>query len=128
MGSNDALKAWSLISPLPVIAYVEAADQYIVYINGIVTTYATAMHLMLEPYGIRPSPEVKRNLQHNMANIYATGIFGDVQWDDVIYNTDYVGYIRSVLRDYIKKITHDMHINDVMKLLDTNLAKTLSNS
>jgi len=124
MASKEKYKSWSLLSPAPINVYLSRYDEYVTFINGIVLTHRHATQLILEPYGIYASPEVKRHIEKGFKNLYSSGALGDEQWDLMVYKTDYYLFVRRSIRLHLQKLVEDMHINDALKLLDTTNAAT----
>jgi predicted transcriptional regulator len=100
MFNSSPQRAISMLSPLPIIVHLKKYDENIVYWNGI---YA--------------SPEIRRVTQERFARLYATGVFGDVDWLKAVHLKDYYMQVNYYLNEHIRTVTSNRTLYEAAKLL-----------
>jgi hypothetical protein len=117
MFNSSPQRAISMLSPLPIIVHLKKYDENIVYWNGVVLLHSHALQLMLVPYGIYASPEIRRVTQERFARLYATGVFGDVDWLKAVHLKDYYMQVNYYLNEHIRTVTSNRTLYEAAKLL-----------
>ena len=118
-------KSWSLLDPKPVLLYLPASDEYIVYWNGKVMSHAMALCLTMEHFGIYPTPEMKNVLEENYRKIYYANGFDTRAWDSKVEAGPIYHYIKRIMADHLKKVLEDKEAKDVLKWFDYKRARQL---
>lgn len=115
---NSPQRAWSLVSPLPVVVYLKNYDEYVVFWNGFLLSHAHALQLMLVPYGIYASPEIRRAVTDTFFTLYSSGAFSDVNWDKSVHE-NYYNQVNYFLNQHITTFTQNKTLPEAVKFLST---------
>lgn len=115
--------SWSLIDPRPVLRFVPECDDYIVYWNGVVMPHLMALNIMMERFGVFPSPEMKVMLMRNYRKLYYAGAFGTRAWDDLAMNGSMYNYLNRLMYEHIKTLIEGRTEAEMLGWFNYNRAK-----
>jgi len=102
MNTYHSIRAWSLLTDLPVLCYVKLIDEYIVFWDGYLMSMQSALAVALEPYGIYHGASVYDKIHSDFAKIFAAGGFGKQHWpQDLVKNV--LPYHRKIRLDLKEK-------------------------
>lgn len=117
-------QSWSLLDPKPVLMYVPAVDDYIVYWNGVVMPHAMALCMAMEHFGVWTTPEMKTALERNYAKIYYAHGFDTRAWDTVVSSgTPVYVYLRKVMKQHLAKVMEGRQGSEVLGWFNYNRAR-----
>jgi len=119
-------KAWSLMSPQPVIFLVKEHNEYLVYWDGFLMPYIVAFNIAMEKFQIYPSPKMKEKMFTKYRQLYYSGAFGiEIKYFDDFAASGLYGYVRQTIgsrakNQLIKKntITEVLTMFDLARLQD----------
>jgi hypothetical protein len=107
-------QAWSLIDPKPVLVYVEAVDDYIVYWNGIVMPHTMALCMTMEYLGVWPTPEMKNQMESDYRKIYYADGFQTRAWDRKVENGHLYTYLKRIMKDHLVRVLDGRSAPDLL--------------
>jgi len=118
-------QSWSLLDPKPVLLYLGALDEYIVYWNGVAMTHIMAMNMALEPFGIYATPEMKSVMEKDYRKIYYAGGFNTRAWDFKVSESPIYPYVKRLMIEHIKKTIEESSkgISEVLGWFDYDRAR-----
>jgi len=111
----EAEKAWSKISPLPIIKYLKEYDTKLVCWDTLMLTHKLAFALAMEHYGIWMTPEMKRHILAEYRVLNAAGIFGHNDWDGIIQQ-DFIPYLRKKITEHRAETLKNVTIEECLLL------------
>ena len=101
-------KAWSLISPLPVVRYLPKYDEYVVTWNGALMPHIIAFNIAMRQYGAFQSPSVQQAMEKTYYKLYNSGAFEDMfEWTTPNADTGLTAV------KYLNKLMHNFAMETV---------------
>lgn len=96
--------SWSLLDPKPLMVYNKKFDAHICCWNGVLMTRTYALIVVAYQWNnIMPSQAISHAAWKEFVKLYSLGVFGDVDWDHYIeqtqYNTHHTYLIRQLNAD-----------------------------
>ena len=107
-------QSWSAIDPRPVIVYVAESDDYLVYWNGIAMTHSMALCMVMEYFGIFPTPEMKSALEKNYKRLYYSNAFATRAWDTKIENGSIYPYLKRIMAEHLNKLIERKNPKEIL--------------
>jgi hypothetical protein len=115
--------SWSLLDPKPVLLYLQNADEYIVYWNGVVMPHTMALCMAMEYIGIYPTPEMKTAIEQNYRRIYYANGFDTRAWDHKVEAGFVYPYIKRISEKHVKKVIEGKDAKDILGWFNYNRAR-----
>jgi hypothetical protein len=116
-------QSWSLLDPKPVLLYVERVDDYIVYWNGIAITHSMALCMVMEYFGVWPTPEMKTAMEKNYLTIYYANGFDTRAWDSKVESSPLYPYLKRIMAEHMAKVIENREARDVLGWFDYSKAR-----
>ncbi len=117
--------SWSLVDPRPVAVYLVNVDDYLVYWNGKVMPHLMAMNMVMEYFGMYPTPEMKTAMEKNYERIYYSNGFATRAWDRRVQSGPIYPYLKRIMEPHLKSLITDKAktISEVLSWFDYSKAR-----
>jgi hypothetical protein len=117
MTTFESAKTWSLVDNKPIVCYVKATDDYIVYWNGYFMSHSSALCVMLEKFGAYFGQGVRLEVEKEFADMHCRGSFNVTDLSIGDSNT-ITNYHKKVCEKAAEELAKKYTINEVFGWFD----------
>lgn len=123
----------SLLGPRPIVARVVELNEHVVFWNGIILPYASALYLAVRPGNVYPTPNVKKHLDNSFRRFRNTNAIRKGAPDPQsigkpkgISVPDTLSGYERILRGHLAKMRETFTTAQLFAMLDLDKAHEIS--